>query len=146
MQLDKFTDYALRVLMTLAVRAPARVPTSEIAATFGLSENHLSKVATQLVSVGFAASERGRNGGLVLARPADQIRVGDVVRAMKRGVVVAECFGTDQSCLILPACGLRAPLAQAQEAFFATLDGYTLADVTHPHDALAALLDASSTR
>lgn len=141
MQIDKFTDYALRVLMTLAVRAPDRVPTSHIAATFGLSEHHLSKVATQLAIEGFVVSERGRNGGLILARPADQIRVGDVVRAMKRNDTVVECFGPNRSCLILPACGLREALAQAQEAFFATLDRYTLADVTRSRHALAALLE-----
>ena len=142
MQLDKFTDYALRVLMTLAIRAPARVPTSEIAALFGLSENHLSKVATRLAREGFVNSERGRSGGLTLARPAKDILVGDVVRAMKRNDPVVECFGTDKSCLILPACGLREPLAQAQEAFFATLDRYTLADVTRSRTALSALLVA----
>jgi Rrf2 family nitric oxide-sensitive transcriptional repressor len=127
--------------MTLAVRAPERVPTSEIAAIFGLSENHLSKVATQLVHEGFVTSERGRNGGLVLARPANQIRIGDVVRAMKRNDPVVECFGTDKSCLILPACGLRTPLAQAQEAFFSTLDLYTLADATASRRALSALME-----
>lgn len=141
MQLDKFTDYALRVLMMLAVRAPARVPTSQIAAIYGLSENHLSKVATQLAREGFVVSERGRGGGLTLARPADQINVGAVVRAMKRDAPVVECFGSDKSCLILPACGLRTPLAQAQEAFFATLEGYTLADVTQAKQSLSALLD-----
>ncbi|MFV2053331.1 RrF2 family transcriptional regulator [Aliiroseovarius sp. YM-037] len=141
MQLDKFTDYALRILMTLAVRDPERLPTSEIAAIFGLSENHLSKVATQLAREGFVTSERGRNGGLTLARPADQIVVGAVVRAVKKAQPVVECFGTDQSCLILPACGLRDPLARAQEAFFATLDRYTLADVTKSRRALATLLD-----
>ncbi len=143
MKLDKFTDYALRVLMTLAVLAPDRVPTSQIAERFGLSENHLSKVSTQLVSEGFALSVRGRNGGLTLARPADQISVGDVVRAMKRDDPVVECFGRNKSCLILPVCGLRGPIAQAQEAFFATLDAYTLADVTRPRSVLASMLSAS---
>lgn len=140
MQLDKFTDYAFRVLITLAIRAPARVATSEIAALYGLSENHLSKVATQLTREGFTASERGRNGGLTLASPATEILIGDVVRAMKRNNPVVECFGTNQSCLILPACGLREPLAHAQEAFFAVLDRYTLADVTRSRSALAKLL------
>ena len=126
--------------MTLAVRAPARVPTSEIATLFRLSENHLSKVSTQLVREGFVASERGRNGGLTLARATDQILVGEVVRAMKRNEPVVECFGTDKSCLILPACGLREPLAQAQEAFFASLDRYTLADMTRSRRALGGLL------
>ncbi|WP_261368375.1 RrF2 family transcriptional regulator [Pseudosulfitobacter koreensis] len=140
MQLDKFTDYALRILITLAVRAPQRVPTSQIAALFDLSDHHLSKVATQLAREGFVTSERGRNGGLVLARPAEQISIGAVVRAMKRDDAVVECFGTNRSCLILPACGLRAPLAEAQEAFFATLDAYTLAEVTRARGALQDLL------
>lgn len=142
MQLDKFTDYALRVLMTLAVRAPARVSTSEIAALFSVSEHHLSKVSTQLAREGFVLSERGRSGGLILARRPEEILVGEVVRAMKRNDQVAECFGTDTSCHILRACGLRGPLAQAQEAFFATLDRYTLADVTRSRRALDVLLKA----
>ncbi|EKE43662.1 HTH-type transcriptional repressor NsrR [Oceaniovalibus guishaninsula JLT2003] len=141
MQLDKFTDYALRVLMTLAVGAPARIPASDIAARFGISENHLAKVATELVRQGFVTSERGRGGGLTLARPAADIRIGQVVRALRRDDPVVECFGSDRSCRILPACGLRGPLADAREAFFATLDAYTLADVTRPRRALAALLD-----
>ena len=140
MQLDKFTDYALRILITLAVKSPERVPISQIAATFGLSDNHLSKVATQLKHEGFVASERGRSGGLTLAHPADQISVGAVVRAMRRNTAVAECFGTDKSCLILPVCGLRSPLAEAQEAFFSTLDAYTLADVSRARSSLASLL------
>lgn len=140
MQLDKFTDYGLRVLMTLAVRAPDRVPTSEIAAMFALSENHLSKVATQLAHEGFVVSERGRKGGLTLARRPEDIRIGDVVRAMRQDHPVVECFGTNKSCLILPACGLREPLAQAQDAFFAVLDRFSLADVTRSRWALESLL------
>jgi Rrf2 family nitric oxide-sensitive transcriptional repressor len=140
MKLDKFTDYALRVLITLAVRAPQRVPTSEIAALFDLSENHLSKIATRLVREGFVVSERGRNGGLTLAVPSDHITIGGVVRAMKRDDPVVECFGSNSSCIIMPACGLRGPLAQAQEAFFATLDRYTLKQVISSRSALSELL------
>jgi len=143
MQLDKFTDYALRILITLAVKSPNRVPTSQIAATFGLSENHLSKVATQLAREGFVHSERGRSGGLTLAHPADQISIGAVVRAMRRDAPVVECFGTDKSCLILSVCGLRSPLAQAQEAFFATLDPYTLASVSRSGPNIRALLSGT---
>lgn len=141
MKLDKFTDYALRVLVTLAVRAPQRVPTSEIARLFDMSDNHLSKIATRLVREGFVVSERGRNGGLTLAVSPDDITIGAVVRAMKRDDPVAECFGHSSTCIILPACGLRGPLAQAQEAFFATLDGYTLTQVTISRRALTELLE-----
>lgn len=141
MKLDKFTDYALRVLITLAVRTPQRVPTSEIAMIFDLSENHLSKIATRLVHEGFVVSERGRNGGLTLAIPPDNISIGSVVRAMKRDDPVVECFGNSSVCRIMPACGLRGPLAQAQEAFFAVLDDYTLGQITQPRHALADLLE-----
>ena len=140
MQLDKFTDYALRILVTLTVQGGKRMPTSDIAALFNLSDNHLSKVATQLVREGFVISVRGRTGGLTLARPAHQISVGAVVRAMKRDDPVVECFGANKSCLILPVCGLRDPLAKAQEAFFSSLDPYTLADVTQQKKALNELL------
>ncbi|MBU2983171.1 Rrf2 family transcriptional regulator [Lentibacter algarum] len=143
MKLDKFTDYALRVLMTLALKAPLRVSVSEIAAVYGLSENHLAKVAAELTRAGFTNSERGRYGGLTLALPVEDIRLGAVVRAMTRNDDVAECFGANQSCLILPACGLRGPLAEAQEAFFAALERYTLADVTAQKSALAELLATS---
>ncbi len=140
MQLDKFTDYALRVLVALAVRAPERLSASTIAQLYQLSEHHLAKVASQLVRQGFVISERGRGGGLTLARRADEINIGAVVRALKAGSPVVECFGTDQSCRIMPACGLRTPLQEAQEAFFAALDQYTLADVTRSQRSLAALL------
>ena len=140
MQLDKFTDYGLRVLMTLAVRAPERVPTSAIASGFALSEHHLSKVATELARSGFVVSERGRGGGLTLARPADQINIGAVVRALRGDTPVAECFADGSSCLVLPACGLRGPLAEAQEAFFAALDAYALSDVIRQKSALTNLL------
>jgi len=140
MQLDKFSDYALRILITLAVRAPERVATSEIAGRFAISENHLSKIATQLAREGFVLSERGRSGGLTLHQSAEEIRIGSVLRALKRQESVAECFGDNKTCLILPVCGLRGPLAQAREAFFATLDGYTLADIVGQRAGLTALL------
>ena len=142
MQLDKFTDYALRILMTLAARPEERLATSKIAATFKLSENHLSKVATTLVHHGFITSERGRGGGLSLAKPAADINIGAVVRALKADEPVVECFGQNQSCLILPACGLRTPLAEAKEAFFRALDYYSLAEITSKRASLATLTAA----
>ena len=141
MQIDKFTDYALRILMALAVTDQEKLPTSAIAKTYGLSEHHLSKVAAKLTQCGFVTSDRGRGGGLSLARPAQMISVGAVVRAIKGDDPVVECFGTASTCRILPACGLRDPLRAAQEAFFAALDPYSLAEVTQQKLALAGLLD-----
>jgi Rrf2 family nitric oxide-sensitive transcriptional repressor len=143
MQLDKFTDYGLRLLIHLATFAPDRVSTRTVAKRFALSEHHLAKVATVLVREGFVISERGRGGGLQLARPADQISIGAVVRALTRDTAVAECFGTGHcDCAILPLCGLRGPLQAAQEAFYRALDPHTLAAVAQNRAGLKALLSA----
>lgn len=141
MQLDKFTDYALRVLIALAVRAPEKLSVSAIAGLYGLSENHLSKVASALVHGGFIHSVRGRQGGLTLARGAHEISIGAVVRYLKADAPVVECFAQNASCSILPACGLRLPLARAQEAFFGELDNVTLSDVTRNKSHLEQLLE-----
>ncbi len=143
MQLDKFTDYGLRLLIHLATFAPDRVSSRAVAERFALSEHHLAKVATVLVREGFVVSERGRGGGLQLARPADQISIGAVVRALTRDTAVAECFGAgDCDCAILPLCGLRGPLQAAQEAFYRALDPHTLAAVAQNRAGLKALLSA----
>jgi Rrf2 family nitric oxide-sensitive transcriptional repressor len=140
MQLDKFSDYALRILVTLAVYNDRKVPTSEIARKFRLSDHHLSKVASRLVHAGFVTSERGRSGGLLLARDAKDITIGQVLRALKADEPVVECFGNNSDCLIMPACGLRSPLAAAKEAFFGVLDEYSLAAVTTDRSTLSMLL------
>ncbi|SFR58634.1 Rrf2 family transcriptional regulator [Litoreibacter janthinus] len=146
MQLDKFTDYGLRVLIYLNVCDTGRASVTEIATKFSLSEHHLSKVATALASEGFVKSTRGRSGGLSLAKPASEIRIGAVVRKLTRNSSVAECFANNGACVITPACGLRGPLGEAQEAFFTVLDGYTLEGVSQQRGRLARLLgmDAAS--
>ena len=140
MQLDKFSDYALRILMALAVHHPEKMPVARIAKVYDLSENHLSKVASALVRGGFLQSERGRAGGLTLARTANEISIGAVIRHLKADEPVVECFGPNCQCRIESACGLREPLAQAKEAFFAALDPYSLAEVSANRGTLAGLL------
>lgn len=140
MQMTKFTDYGLRVLMALAVTQERALGAGQIAAQYGISQHHVAKIATALVAGGFVVSERGRGGGLRLARGADQISLGAVVRHLSAGDILVECMGDGSSCCILPACGLRGPLQLAQEAFFAALDGYSVADTVAQGAALRGLL------
>jgi len=127
MQLTKFTDYGLRVLMQVYATAPERVSVSQISRTYDISSNHLAKVASELVRGGFLVSGRGRSGGLALAMDAGDINIGAVVRHLSGDVLVAECFAaTNCDCRAFAQCGLRGPLREAQQAFFAVLDCYTL--------------------
>lgn len=141
MQMTKFTDYGLRLLIALSVTEKSTVGAGEIATQYGISQHHVAKIATSLVAGGFIVSERGRNGGLRLARGADEISLGAVVRHLSQGEKLVECMGAGPvGCCIVPACGLRGPLAEAEEAFYQVLDKHSIADCASQRDALRALL------
>jgi Rrf2 family nitric oxide-sensitive transcriptional repressor len=130
MRLTSYTDYCLRVLMYLAAHPEQRATIGEIARCYDISENHLVKVVHFLGKSGFLHNVRGRGGGLTLARPASKINVGHVVRSAEGAPVPAACFNAEaQSCSIASACRLRGVLGEAVKAFYAVLDGYTLADI-----------------
>jgi Rrf2 family nitric oxide-sensitive transcriptional repressor len=130
MQLTRFTDYSLRVLIFLAVEPDRRATIDEIAGAYGISKAHLMKVVHELGARGWVETVRGRGGGLQLARAPEEIRVGAVVRATEENLALVECFAPATSaCAIESACGLRAVLDEALAAFLAVLDDYTLADL-----------------
>jgi Rrf2 family transcriptional regulator, nitric oxide-sensitive transcriptional repressor len=132
MRLTLFTDFGLRALMRLAGEPARSFATSEIAAEFGISRNHLAKVVRDLADGGFIATQRGVGGGLTLARPPQSITLGQVVRALE-GEALVECFREDGgSCALMPLCRLKAKLAAAREAFMRELDGTTLAECAYP--------------
>jgi Rrf2 family nitric oxide-sensitive transcriptional repressor len=130
MQLNGFTDYALRVLVYAAVRRDQRCLTAEVAAAFGLSRHHVVKVVNQLQHLGYLVTTRGRTGGFRLARAPELVRVGEVVRRTEGSLAVVECFDRESNtCPLVRACGLKGALAEAFDAFFAVLDRHTLADL-----------------
>lgn len=134
MRLTLHTDYALRLLMHLAL-APGRLVTiSEVAEAYAISRNHLVKVAHELGKQGFVETLRGRGGGLRLACPPEDISIGHVVRVMEEDFRIVECFDqATNSCCIVPACRLKHLLREALDAWIAVLNGATLADlVTRP--------------
>jgi Rrf2 family nitric oxide-sensitive transcriptional repressor len=129
MQLTKYTDYALRVLISLGHRE--RTTISEIATAHGISENHLMKIVHGLSKLGYIETLRGRGGGLKLAREPREISVGEVVRSTEETLSVVECLvdGYAGDCQLNAGCRLKSVLREAQNAFLETLDGYTLEDL-----------------
>ena len=127
MRVTKRTNIAMRVLMFCAANTGRLVTKSEIAKACNASENHLAQIINQLAQLGYLHTQRGRNGGLELSRPASQIRIGDIFRALEAPVPIAECFAdVDNTCPLTDACRLRTALNDAASAFYETLDPITL--------------------
>jgi len=129
MRVTLHSDYALRLLMYLAVARERRASAEDVAQAYGLSRNHLMKVAQGLVRAGFVESTRGRGGGLELAMDADKINIGAVIRAMEQDLALVECMGEHNACVIAGACRLKGVMQEALRAWLAVLDKYTLADL-----------------
>jgi Rrf2 family transcriptional regulator, nitric oxide-sensitive transcriptional repressor len=141
MQLNRFTDYALRVMMHLAAANGRLMSTREIADLHGAKYNHLAKVTQWLVNEGYIETIRGRSGGIALAKQPDQICIGTLVRKLESQTALVECMREDRgNCRLSVACGLAVVLKDAEESFFRTLDQVTLADVLKRQSGMFDLL------
>jgi Rrf2 family transcriptional regulator, nitric oxide-sensitive transcriptional repressor len=140
MQLTRYTDYAVRVLLHVGARDEGDLSSiPEIARVYGISRNHLMKVVQDLGQAGFLTTVRGRGGGLKLGRPAEQITIGEIVRHTETGFDLVDC----SSCIIASACTLPRILNEATRAFLDVLDRYTLADVLSRRADLRGLFGGS---
>ncbi|MBE9608751.1 Rrf2 family transcriptional regulator [Chitinilyticum piscinae] len=141
MRLNAFTDYSLRTLIYLAVQPEGLATRAQIAAAYGVSDNHLMKVVHFLGKAGLIETLRGRGGGIRLGRPAADIRIGALVRLCEDDAPIVECFEEGGGgCRIDGMCVLKRALYEAREAMYAALDRYTLADLILNRDALAGQL------
>jgi Rrf2 family transcriptional regulator, nitric oxide-sensitive transcriptional repressor len=131
MRLTVYSDYSLRLLMYLAVRTERLSTIQEVATSYGMSANHLMKVAHQLGQAGYIETVRGRNGGLRLKLPADGINLGEVLRHTEPDMDIVPCFQPDnEDCPLRRACALKLALQRARQAFLGVLDQYSIGDLT----------------
>ena len=133
MHLTRFTDYGLRTLIYLALRPDGLASIAEISGAYRISENHMVKVVHHLGQAGLIETIRGRNGGIRLARPAEDIGLGHVVRATEHSLALVECQA-GEPCAIGGVCRLQGIMDEAKEAMLAVFDRYSLADVIGPQN------------
>lgn len=131
----------MRVLIYLALRTGGWVTIRQISESYGISRNHLMKVVSVLTRMGYVSARRGPGGGIKLARPADEIRLADVIQDMEDDMDLVECFCIDGNCTITSACQLKVILREALSAYLEKLESYTVQDLVEPREALAELLD-----
>ena len=131
MKLTLYTHHAARVLVHLAAASERLSSMSEIARTYGMSHNHLTKVVHDLRMAGFVEAVRGRGGGIRLARPAREITLGDVVRHTESGRTRPRDTAAEDALL-------HEIFEAAFGSFFSELDGNSLFDLADAERARSA--------
>ncbi|MGC8643764.1 MAG: RrF2 family transcriptional regulator [Isosphaeraceae bacterium] len=147
MHLTHFSDYALRIVLYLGCHPGELVSVDEISRAYGISRHHLVKVVQTLTEIGVVEAQRGRGGGMRLAKDPSTINLGWLIRRTEPHFDLVECFDPATNvCPIAPACGLKGAFDRARRAFLAVLDGYSLDQFLEHRSELAALLDRSLQR
>lgn len=125
MQITRYTDYALRVLIYLGLKPNCLCSIQEIASAYQISQNHLMKIVHHMSKADFIKTVRGRNGGLQLSKRPEQISIGSVVRYTQETICPIDC--TD--CIVRTNCNLINIFYHAFKEFYSYLDNFTLADI-----------------
>ena len=131
MKLTSYTNYAMRSLQLAALKSPDLVRIDDVAKIHKLSRPHIMKIVHELGKAGYLETVRGRNGGFRLARPPENITVGEVVRKTEGPLDVVECFNPEKNtCPLMGVCILSRKMQEATAAFMAVLDDLTIADIS----------------
>jgi Rrf2 family protein len=132
MKLSTRGRYGLAALYELALRgSDDPVSLREVAEGQGLSENYLEQLFLTLRRANLVTGVRGAQGGYFLARPAEEITVGDVIRALEGPIAPVSCVTESQPCNRGGAvgCPTRPVWVRLAECMSHVLDSITLADL-----------------
>jgi len=127
--LSRKADYALLILSHLNQRAEGACA-REVADRFHLSRAFVANILKELCHKGFVISHRGVKGGYVLARPAEEVQLVEVIESLDDSFRFAECNQPgDDNCVIAPSCPLKGAVAEIHRRIREILSELTLADV-----------------
>ena len=127
--------YGLKAMSHLAGLPPGQPAlVADIAASNAIPKKFLDAILGELRTAGFVHSKKGRGGGYVLARTPDEIRVGDIVRALDGMLAPIGCASKNfyrrcDDCDSSRPCGVQVVMAQARDAIASVLDARTLNDL-----------------
>jgi Rrf2 family protein len=130
MKLSTRTRYGVRAILELAGnqnKGPLRIKT--IAHRQDISVKYLEQLMTILRTAGFVRSIRGSKGGYILAKAANQIKLGDVFNALEGPVTTVECLENENYCARAADCVTRQVWAEVQGAIMNVLQSMTLQDL-----------------
>lgn len=128
MKLTRSTDIALRVLLSLASRNH-KVTNSELSRTLDLSSHHLYKIVQTLSRQGYLRTIAGRGGGIVLARPPEEVSLLEIIELLEGPISLTECLVDIEGCALARNCQLRDRMAKAQKGMVDVFKSTTIKDL-----------------
>lgn len=133
MQLSKFTDLGIRVLLLLSSTTSTPLTIAEVADRLNVSKNHLMKIVHFMSKQKWVLTVRGKNGGIQLANSPETYKVGYLIRVLEENVNTHHCIVNCHTpkCVLTPACQLPTFLNAAMNQFYSYLDQYHLLDILH---------------
>jgi Rrf2 family protein len=130
MQITNQADYALRSMLYIAQYAESQlIPSNKIAEEMQISRIFLSRINSQLVNAGLIRTRRGARGGVMLAKPAADISVYDVVTTIDGPITLIDCIADPESCPLSPDCPYRTFWEETQNALIARMKAVSLQDM-----------------
>jgi Rrf2 family protein len=121
-------DYALVVLSFLHHR-PEGGCARMIAERFGLKQAFTAKVLKRLCAAGLVTGQRGAGGGYVLAKPAEEVKLDELLGLLDEPFRLAECSGGSEACGLAGSCPVRGAVDEIDRRIRGMLHGVTLAEV-----------------
>ena len=145
MKLNLQTDYAIRTLILLASHKDRRFSIAQIADSYKISRNHLMKIVPKLEKQRWIESIPGPGGGISLVLGTEELSLAQVVEAFEPLDQLVECFDPENNtCPIMPVCGLKRVLVKAQRQFLESLAQTKISDIARPRAELTKLLGLHS--
>ena len=122
LRLSKKADYALIAMKHLALRADGGSSSArEIAEGYDIPVELMAKVLQRLARRGLLVSQQGTRGGYLLARPATQVSVADVIQAVDGPLTVTACSTAEETCEQYAKCNVRDPLWKIKDRIYQAL-------------------------
>jgi Rrf2 family protein len=136
MKLSTRSRYGTRMLLEMARHyQDGPVHLGDIAKRQNISVKYLEQIIIPLKRARLVKSVRGSKGGHQLAKPPEQITVGEIVALLENGSGLVECVGRAELCERAPSCPTRLVWQEATQAMFDKLTSFTLADLLKAENA-----------
>ena len=132
LKINRQTDYAVRVVLALAKRGEGiRVSTAEVQGEMLIPKALMTRIVAQLANKGLINTYAGRDGGLMLPRPATQITLKDVVEAFEGPILLSECLQAkgEDDCPYRTNCPVRSKWGRVQVAMLREMASITFEDL-----------------